>query len=160
MSGLAERLWSRVDRSAGPDGCWPWTGARLPHGYGRMGVGSRREQTRRTELTHRIAYAVHTGEDVSGLVVRHRCDNPPCCNPAHLQLGTMADNTQDMISRGRARGGVTGPANGASKLTEADVRTIRLRSAAENHEAISRDYGVSRTAIRHVVERKTWRHVA
>lgn len=91
-----QRFWSRVDQSAGRFGCWPWTGSRKEKGYGQtyfMGKNVR---------THRLAYELEYGPVPNGLLVCHFCDNPTCCNPWHLVAATAKDNTQDMISKGRA----------------------------------------------------------
>lgn len=94
---LADRLWDRVDRSGGPDACWEWSGYRTRRGYGQIGEG------RTIHPTHRVAWEqTHQAKVLPGFVVRHDCDNPPCCNPSHLRLGTDADNVRDMIDRGRA----------------------------------------------------------
>lgn len=91
----AERLWKRVDRSAGPDACWPWTGSVNPKGYGDLGPGPG-ERT-----AHRIAYASTFGAIPPGLCVLHRCDNPPCCNPA--QYGpVLLDDAGGVTLLGRA----------------------------------------------------------
>ncbi len=82
--GLADYLWGRVDRSAGPDACWPWTGPRLPAGYGRLHHGGR------ALYAHRAAWEVAHGPIPPGLHVRHRCGDPPCCNPADLFLATAS----------------------------------------------------------------------
>lgn len=79
-------------------GCWEWRGARNDLGYGtltlvRQGLDKAR--------VHRLMYERYNGLIPEGLIVRHKCDNPPCSNPDHLELGTMADNTQDMMERGR-----------------------------------------------------------
>jgi hypothetical protein len=93
-----DRFWARVDSSGGPDSCWPWIGPLFKDGYGhameRGGGGAR---------AHRIAFRLKKGELVKGLLVCHSCDNPPCCNPAHLFQGTGTDNTQDMLAKGRGR---------------------------------------------------------
>lgn len=97
------RFWAKVD-TAGE--CWPWTGARTEHGYGLLGlVGF-------TRKAHRISYFIHTGDLPEGMHVLHNCpggDNPACVNPAHLWLGTQADNLRDMSKKGR---GPTGDRNG------------------------------------------------
>jgi hypothetical protein len=95
---LEERLQERMTVTS--DGCWEWTGAVTEHGYGRMSWGNH------VERTHRLAAHLWLGFDLNPkVVVRHRCDNPPCLNPEHLETGTQLNNVQDMVSRGRANGG-------------------------------------------------------
>jgi hypothetical protein len=81
-----------------PDACWPWKGPRDKEGYGVI-----TDDTRRQIRAHRIAFERINGPIPQGQYVLHHCDNPPCCNPAHLWLGTIADNNADMWSKGRAR---------------------------------------------------------
>lgn len=97
------RFWGRVDRSGGPDGCWEWLGYRLPAGYGLVKIDGVRD------LTHRQSWRLaHPGEEIpKGFYVCHRCDNPPCVNPAHLFLGEPVDNHRDMKEKGRGIGGKT-----------------------------------------------------
>ena len=95
---IATRLWRRV-KIGEPDECWEWMGARkdkLPYGLimrGPKGAG--------LVYTHRVAYEVTYGPVPDGLLVLHKCDNPPCCNPRHLFLGTHQDNTLDAQTKGR-----------------------------------------------------------
>lgn len=82
-----------------PNGCWEWTGSTSrPGWHGRISVNHR------LVMTHRVAYELWVGPIPEGLFVCHRCDNPPCCNPAHLFLGTTRDNMRDAAAKGR-----TGP---------------------------------------------------
>ncbi len=94
----AKRFWSKVD-IRGPDECWPWTGATASNGYGNKWYEEKDDKA------HRVAWIVTNGPIPGGVVIRHDCDNPPCCNPAHLLDGTHKDNSDDKIRRGRhARG--------------------------------------------------------
>jgi hypothetical protein len=103
----ARRLWARVERGQ-PDECWEWQGARSD---GRKPYERRYGIIRRSVdegggrvATHRLAWEVTNGPVPDGLQVLHSCDNPPCCNPAHLWLGTHADNMADMARKGRVGG--------------------------------------------------------
>lgn len=93
---IAERFWARVDRRS-EDECWEWSGHRDQRGYGRGGTNKAGGY-----LAHRMAYMLHAGVALpDSTLVCHRCDNPPCCNPAHLFTGTHKDNAVDMAAKGR-----------------------------------------------------------
>ncbi|MEC5289398.1 MULTISPECIES: HNH endonuclease signature motif containing protein [unclassified Aurantimonas] len=97
---LAERFAEKVDTSPGqgPDGvCHEWQGHKIKWGYGSFKVGDG------VKKAHRIAYELAHGPVPTGMLVKHSCDNPPCCNPAHLSLGTHTGNMAEMIKRGRKR---------------------------------------------------------
>lgn len=137
--------------------CIEYSGARhVEHGYGIMrfkGV---------TQRAHRVAYCQANGIElaaISGMTVRHRCDNPPCVNPAHLVLGTHTDNMRDMIARGRNRQ-PKGSGNGRSKLTESIVSDVKRRLAErEPLRAIARSVGVASSTIARISTGQIWRHV-
>jgi hypothetical protein len=97
-------FWRKVDKSAGPEGCWPWTGARQskdPRYPNRGGYGSFLLDGR-TRYAHRHVLEVTLGRQLApGEIAMHSCDNPPCVNPAHLRPGTKADNVADMVAKGR-----------------------------------------------------------
>lgn len=137
-------------------GCWEWQGVRSPDGYGRyypaMGIKLQ---------AHRHAYALVHGPIPNDLCVLHRCDNPACCNPAHLFLGTRTDNAADRQAKGRTRTGtLRGVDNPGAKFTADDVRSIRARVASgETRTALAREYGVSLTAISLITRRKHYREV-
>lgn len=174
-----ERFWSRVDRQ-GPGECWPWLASRFKDGYGQFRLGSH-------SRAHRISWTLTFGDIPPGLCVLHRCDNPACCNPAHLFLGTNLDNVADMIAKGR---NATGDRNGSrlhperllrgdrhpnrlrpervprgvknknSKLTESDIRAIRNAVASgESQASVALKFGVHQTCVSAVVRLLTWRHI-
>jgi hypothetical protein len=136
-------LWDRIDTSGGPDACWEWQGTRML-GYGiKMSSG-------KNMRVHRLVYALYNGPIPPGLIVLHLCDNPPCCNPAHLSCGTHRDNLLDAYSKGRAKGfaaGVQrrGSQNSSAKLTEEQV----LEILALRH----RPYGTGRKIGRELAQR-------
>jgi len=149
----AERFWSRVDRSAGPHGCWPWLRHRTATGYGRVSFRGR------LSLTHRLAYALTYGDIPDEMRVLHQCDNPPCCNPAHLFLGTQAANVADMLAKGRGPS-FQGERNPRARLTADDVRHIRQRVAdGARRGDLAAEYAVSDVAISYIVLRKAWAHI-
>lgn len=80
-----------------PSGCWEWQGAKQHFGHGQASWSGEKY------LAHRLSYQTFTGPIQQGNVIRHKCNNPPCCNPTHLVQGTVADNVRDMWDRGRAR---------------------------------------------------------
>ena len=147
---LAARFWSKVDRR-GPDECWPWIGSTNQQGYGQIRDGTAR-------LASRVAWEMHTGASVpEDLFVLHRCDNPPCVNPAHLFLGTLADNNRDMREKGRGCRGEKAP---TAKLTEADVRNIRAQvSRGEDQGRLASAFSVSQSTISLIAAGKRWRHI-
>lgn len=110
----ASKFWAKVERW-GNDECWLWRGALNSKGYGCLGIGGKRW------LAHRIAYALSKGEP-GRLIIRHSCDNPRCCNPAHLLSGTHQDNSADAASRGRL---AYGEKNGRAKITQEIADYIR-----------------------------------
>lgn len=94
---LAVRFWSKVQKG-GPDQCWEWLASRKPSRYGQFTLPGNK-----LVRAHRMAWVLTHGEIAGGLCVLHRCDNPPCCNPGHLFLGTLRDNARDMLAKGRDR---------------------------------------------------------
>ena len=148
------RFWPKVDRSGGPEACWPWTGSKRSTGYGGFNFDGRNLKA------HRVAFSLATGEDPAGRVVCHRCDNPPCCNPAHLFMADQRTNLSDMRRKRRASCG-RGEGNGRARISSAQVTEIRRRYAAGgiSYKALASEYGVAESTIGHAVEGRTWRHL-
>lgn len=114
----------------------------------------------KTKPAHRVAYCKHHGlelSDIKGVVIRHKCDNPSCIEPTHLEPGTQTQNMKDRDMRGRQ---ARGEANGRAKLTDDDVRQIRLRiQAGATQLGIAAAFGVDPKVIRNIKSGKSWRHV-
>lgn len=135
-------------RAIGP-GCWEWLGNKNPQGYGHFTI------KRRPFGAHRVAWVLaHDKCPGAGIVVRHKCDNPGCVRPGHLELGTQADNLNDMKVRGRARA-PSGERHRSARLTWGNVDTIRLDKRL--HAIIAEEYGVSPRTITSVKAGDTWR---
>ena len=95
---LSNRFWAKVNKR-GPEECWPWIGGKSERGYGRIYVDGRNVPATR------VSWAIHFNEAIPmGLQACHHCDNPPCVNPSHLFIGTMSDNINDAVQKGRHRG--------------------------------------------------------
>jgi len=152
----AERFWRQVDRSGGPDACWPYLGTKTDKGYGVFRIDSKPGGRLGA---HRFALQQALGRDISdGSFACHRCDNPSCCNPAHLFEGTQVDNMADMKRKGRAPD--PRRIGGPRTLTEDQVREIRSRcERGEKHQEIADAFGVTRTLITQIRSRRKWAHV-
>jgi hypothetical protein len=144
---LEERFWSKVDRSGD---CWIWTASLNAAGYGRIGEGRER-----VWLSHRLAYRLAYGVDPADQYVCHRCDNPPCCNPRHLFLGTHADNMADAAQKGR---GIRGEIHPLTSLAEADVIAMRhMRARGASYREVGEAFGVTGSSARSICTGINWR---
>ena len=146
------RFWRQVNR-LGPTECWNWTGDCANKRYGRI------MNLRKDRPAHRVAYELTHGEIPTGLHCLHRCDNPRCCNPAHLWLGTAGDNMRDCIAKGR-----NNPSKGEhrynAKLSDSIVR--EARTAWDNGESLNklaRRFGVEKSTMWTALVGKSWNHV-
>lgn len=149
---LEERFHSRVAKGS-PYECWEWTAGKVPGGYGAIWDNS----IGRHRHAHRLAWELANGTIPAGLFVCHHCDNRSCCNPAHLFIGTQADNDADRTTKGRSSRGEQHP---YAKLTDATVRELRLRYAqGEMIRDLAREFGVSSNTAWQAAKRKTWSHV-
>ena len=136
---IADRFWPKVIQSE-DGGCWDWSAGKNNHGYGKVG----------RQYAHRVSWELHYGVIPTGMFVMHKCDNPPCTNPAHLALGTQKDNMADAARKGRLDGRwkPSGEANKAHKLSAAQVVEMRgLRAAGHRVDALAKVFGVRRQTI-------------
>lgn len=154
------KLLKRVPNKQVGSDCWIWTrghidahiaGVPLKDGYGTFKYMG--EQW----LTHRLAWFLTYGYVPKNMILHH-CDTPSCCNPKHLFEGTDADNSKDMIKKGRAKW-ANGERITASKLTESKVREIRNKYPDKRVMELALEYGVSRATMYSVVTFQTWKHV-
>lgn len=129
---------SIVRKTADPAACWEWVGGTTSIGYGAV----------RNTTAHRISYRIHIGPIPVGMFVCHTCDNPPCCNPAHLFLGTPAENVADMEAKGRRR----------VKLSKETVLLIRA-SSVPSGSVLGKRYGVSKHHINRIRRGLAWRSI-
>jgi hypothetical protein len=151
-------FWDRVDTTGD---CWLWTGCRNKDGYGLLryqGV---------MVTAHVRAWVLTNGRITDGMHVLHHCDNPPCCNPSHLFLGTNHDNVLDRHRKGRSKNLFCsghavnqGSRCRKAKLSEADIPVIRslLRDGVPQAD-IAKRYGVHRSQISRIKNRRYWSHV-
>ena len=151
MKGAEEKLLKYVATSH-PAECWEWKGARNPVGYGRMRLNGK------MIYPHRLTWDLKHGPIKTGLLVCHTCDNPPCCNPAHLFLGTHADNSADCVRKGRhKRVSPRGQDAGRAKLTNAQV--VAIRNDPRVQRLIAADYHIDSSSVSDIKNRITWRHM-
>ena len=149
------RFWSKVD-VRGPDECWEWQASINTSGYGRFKLVSHQMVT-----ASRVALIGNSQTEPEGLHVLHTCDNRRCCNPNHLYFGTVAQNNQDKVDRGRATtGNQVCEHNGAAKLTEEQVVQIveRFRRGMNNKQ-IASDLPVTHQMVSKIRRGHMWRPV-
>lgn len=152
LKTLEDRFWSKVARGAEEE-CWLWIGATQVNGYGYLGATLGRPQLK----AHRLSYELNKGPITEGMLVCHRCDNPPCVNPAHLFLGTKADNSADMVEKGRSpnRNGLRNP---HVKVTAEQVVEIRrLGEEGLTQQSIGARFGISQVQAGKIIKGKAWK---
>lgn len=140
----------------GPGECWEWLGNRDAQGYGKLHL--RRDGVQTIWLAHRIALELKLDRALAAdECALHSCDNPPCQNPAHLRVGTRAENNREAHSKRRH---AHGEGAGNPKLTESQAfdAVCRIR-AGEVAERVAADYGVSGRLLRYINKGRKWPHL-
>lgn len=147
-----QRFWSKVVINADHDKCWEWIGSRKKCGYGQLVINYR------PKIAHRVSWEITNGTIPEGLHVCHSCDNPFCCNPAHLFLGTPLDNVRDMMSKGR-KNPVKGENHPQCKLTSGQVQSIRHQYAMgmASPKELAKQMNISLSHIYRIIKREKWR---
>lgn len=143
-------------------GCWVWLGAKDKYGYGTRRIGGR--GSNKNWFAHRLSYRQFVGGLEPHLQINHKCNNKYCINPDHLYQGTQADNMRDVMKDGVARKpkpALQGNLHPGSKLTEKDVLEIRKRYKPRvvTAKSLAKEYGVSYSTIRHIIDRSLWAYV-
>jgi hypothetical protein len=148
-----EKFWANVDKNGKfmphmETRCWKWTG--YGNSYGQFMTGGQVVQA------HRFSWELHCGPIPDGLHILHKCDNPECTRPDHLFLGTVADNSADMVSKGRACSGEDKP---NSKLTWADIHRMRRlwNTGKYQQKELAVIFGIARPNVSLIVRNKLWR---
>lgn len=128
-------------------GCHQWTSTKGANGYGHFWLDGE------TVSAHRVAWELHNGPIPDLAVIRHKCDNPMCVNPDHLEIGTNVDNVADRHERNRD---ARGSRQGLAKLTDAKAR--RIFADTRTQDVIAAEYGVHQSQVSNIKRRRTWAH--
>lgn len=150
------RFWQKVVKTTEAE-CWLWIGALTTCGYGEIWFNGKMLRS------HRVSWLLAHGAVPERAQVLHKCDVRACVNPAHLFLGTIQDNIDDKVAKGReAKGAKTallGSLHSQAKLTEAVVLEIRRLAPTMTQTALAKRFGVACTTIWYIVNRRTWTHI-
>ncbi len=148
VEGVEEKFWSKVSKGDVSE-CWMWLGGKMSSQYGDFRFKGERF------YTHRLAYQLHYKKNPGSLFVCHSCDNPACCNPHHLWLGTNEENMRDKIEKGRQQ---IGSEHHHAILNEEKVKEIveLLKESELTFRQIGARYGVSVEAISNIRNGNSW----
>lgn len=149
------RFLERVDWNSHPNDCWLWKGAKSEKSYGVVGA-KKFGLNIRAVLTHRLSFMLFKGDIPDGMLVCHRCDNPPCVNPTHLFLGSQKDNSADRAAKGR-NADRRGKRNTGARLTDALV--MYIATSPERGDVVAARLGIAKSTVSMIRSGKTWLHV-
>ena len=162
LMATAPDFWTMVTCGSASE-CWPWKRAVFHMGHGAVHFEGKQDRA------HRVAWRLTNGPIPDGLCVLHHCDNPPCCNPSHLFLGTKTDNSRDRDRKGRQARGLRsgrytqphrtarGERNGRAKIKEFDVVSIRqMRKDGATLSSIAAKFGISTSQAHRTANGKSW----
>ena len=158
---LQNRLWAKIEKREANE-CWEWKGNKNNKGYGMIRLGGSAPKV----LAHRVSFEMSKGEIPDGMIIMHSCDNPACCNPDHLSLGTMKLNHKDMVDKGRRKIGWNpdnkpphkrGEEHGFSKLTE--KQALEIKFSIEKTKFLIEKYGLERSTIKRIRSGRSWKHL-
>jgi len=144
-------VWKKIDIKD-KDDCWDWNGAKDKDEYGRMSINCI------LKYSHRIVYEETHGSIPSGLYILHKCNNPSCCNPNHLYIGTQYTNAKQMVFEHRQ---ARWNRNGQAKLNKDGVLKIRFLYSTGEYSCgdLGKIFGISRQQIYRIIKNKNWKHL-
>jgi hypothetical protein len=153
------RFFSKILFTANSNRCWHWGASLDTNGYGQFHLNVSYKNGKMFMAT-RVAYYLHYNIDPIGLAVCHKCDNPKCCNPDHLFLGTLSDNSVDMVRKGR-HNKPFGENCKSSKLKESQVLEIRekYKTGLFSQRKLAKEFKVHQTIIGDIVNNQIWKHI-
>ena len=142
---IERKFWANV-HTPNPFDCWNWNGRKDKDGYGRFRFNSQ------DFYSHRVSWVLANGNIPNGLFICHHCDNPSCCNPEHLFIGTHLDNMFDMYSKGRG-----------NRRFFSNSEVIEIRNLYENHNVLKSKiaymFNASIDCINKIIKRETYKNI-
>ena len=147
---IESRFWSKVNKLS-PEECWPWIGAKSSWGYGNFRF------RKKPWPAHRVVWVLNHGEIPKGMYICHKCDNPPCCNPDHLFMGTPKENTADMFNKGYNHNHLRGSNHPLARFNENEILEIKkLLHHGVKQTHIARMFNTRQSHISKIKRNEIW----